>query len=114
MSVSLAADIELRPVTIPVEGDAGLVARVHLFEFIEVHLARRRVGEETESDFVFSIGLREDVVEVGPVLYADAVLVSAIGDLEEDAVLVALDLVLWSCWPSRVFTWVDIEDCAVL
>ena len=70
MPVPLAAQIQLGPVAVPIERDgrAGLIARICLLEAVEVYLARRRVGEETEGDFVLGIGLREEVVEHGPVL----------------------------------------------
>ena len=94
VAMAFPADIELGPVTIPVERDAGLVARIDILELVEVDLARDGVGEEAEGDFVLGVRFREQVVEDAPVLQADAVLAAAVGDLEKDGVLVALDLVL--------------------
>lgn len=96
VSVSLSAQVELGPVTVPVEGDAiaGLVARIDVFERGEIHQTGIAVGEEAESDLVLGIWPREQVVEDRPVLKSDAVLLVLVGNLEKHRVLVALDLVL--------------------
>ena len=67
MSVFSATNIQLRPVAIPVERYAGLVARVYIFELVEIDYARDRVGEETECYFVFGVGLCKKIVEGVPV-----------------------------------------------
>lgn len=92
----LSSQVQRRPVAVPIEGDgiAGLVARIDFLEGVEVHLTGRRVGEEAEGDFIFGVGFREKVVEDTPVRESDAALVVAIGDVEQNRVLVALDLVL--------------------
>lgn len=92
----LPSQVQGRPVAVPIEGDciAGLVARINFFESVEVHLTGRRVSEEAEGDFIFGVGFCEEVVEHTPVRESDAALMVAIGDVEQDRVLVALDLVL--------------------
>ena len=52
------------------------------------------VCEQLEGNIVFGVGLCEEVVEDGPVVDVDAVLLATIGNGEEDRVLLALDLVL--------------------
>lgn len=96
MPVLLSSQVQGRPVAVPVEGDgiASLVARIDFFEGGEVHLTGRRVGEEAEGDFIFGVGFCKEVVEDTPVRESDTALVVAIGDVEQNGVLVALDLVL--------------------
>jgi hypothetical protein len=65
-----------------------------LVELVEVDVAGAVLVEEAKDDLVLSVRLREEVLENGPVLYADAALPVAVGDGEQDAVLVALDFVL--------------------
>ena len=64
-------------------------------------MAGSRIGEEAEGDVVFGVGFREEVVEDAPVLQGDALLVMAVGDAEQDRVLLALDLVLGGVSVSR-------------
>jgi len=54
--------------------------------------------EEAEGDLVFGVGFRQDVLEVGPVREGDPTLPRPVGNVEEDRVLLALDLLLliWS------------------
>ena len=68
MPVSLSSHIQLRPVAIPVERNAGLITRIHFLEFVEIDVAGHRIGEEAEGDLVLGIGLRKKVVEEAPVL----------------------------------------------
>ena len=65
-----------------------------LVEFIKVDVAGPPLIEEAEDDLVLGIWLREQVLEDGPVVDVDLALLVAVGDLEEDAILVPLDLVL--------------------
>lgn len=105
MSVSLSTQIQLCPVTVPVEGDGAgsLILRVNILERVEVDQAAAWVCEQAESDLVLGIWLLKQVVEDGPVSEGDATLALTVGDLEEDGVLIALDLVLDGCQcPSRV------------
>lgn len=64
-------------------------------ECVEVDVAGPVLVEEAEDDLVLGVGFREKVLEDGPVLYADPALSVAVGYGEEDAILVALDFVLW-------------------
>lgn len=63
-------------------------------EVVEVDVAGPLLVEEAEDDLVLGVGFREEVLEYGPVLQADLALLVAVGDLEEDAILVPLDFVL--------------------
>lgn len=65
-----------------------------LVEFVKVNVAGPPLVEEAEDDLVLGVGLGEQVLEDGPVVDVDPALLVAVGDLEEDAVLVSLDLVL--------------------
>jgi hypothetical protein len=66
-----------------------------LIEFVEVDVAGALLVEETENDLVLGVGLREKVLEHGPVVNVYSALAVAVGDGKEYAVLVALDFVLW-------------------
>ena len=85
MPMPFAAQIQLRPVAVPVEGNcvARLVARIALLEAAEVHLAGGGVCEEAEGDVVFGIGFCQEIVEDAPVLDGNASIVVAIGDAEQ-------------------------------
>lgn len=97
MPVFLAANIERSPVAFPVEGQAvlRLVRLPCLVELVEVDVARPVLVEEAENNLVLGVGFREQVLEDRPVMDVDSALPVAVGYSEEDAVLVALDFVLW-------------------
>lgn len=71
------------------------VARVLLFEAVEVDEAGVGVAEKAEGDVVLGVGLCKEVVEDGPVVDVDAVSLATIGDGEENGVLLTLDFVLY-------------------
>lgn len=70
------------------------VTGIFFLEGVEVDQAGLFVCEQLEGNIVFGVGLREEVVEDGPVVDVNAVLLATIGNGEEDGVLLALDLVL--------------------
>ena len=96
MPVLLGANVQRGPAALPVEGQAvlGLVRLPCLVEVVEVDVAGAFLVEEAEDDLVLGVWLREQVLEDGPVVDVDLTLLVAVGDLEEDAILVPLDLVL--------------------
>ena len=101
MPVLLGANVQRGPAALPVEGQAvlGLVRLPCLVEVVEVDVAGPLLVEEAEDDLVLGVGFREEVLEDGPVMDADSALPVAVGYSEEDAVLVALDFVLWEGAP---------------
>ena len=78
-----------------------------LVEFVKVDVAGAPPVEEAEDDLILGVGLCKQVLEDGPVVNADLALLVAIGDLEEDAILVPLDLVLEAgtslAWMTRYY-----------
>jgi hypothetical protein len=96
MSLVLCANVQCRPLAIPVERQAilALVCFPYIIEVVEVDDAGPILVEEAEDDFVLGVRFRKQVLEDAPVLEGDAPLPVAVGDLEEDAILVSPDLVL--------------------
>lgn len=70
------------------------MSRIDVLERVEVDESSLGVREEAESDFVFGVGLREQVVEDGPVTESDATSFVTVGDAEQNGILLTLDLVL--------------------
>jgi hypothetical protein len=97
MPVLLGADVERSPLALPIEGQAafGLVRLPCLVELVEVDVAGALLVKEAEDDLVLGVGFREEVLEDGPVMDGDSALAVAVGYSKQDAVLVALDFVLW-------------------
>ena len=91
-----AADVQLGPLAVPVEGDAvgALVELVQAAEVLILDGAEAVNVEQAEGDLVLGVGLAQQVLEVAPVGEGELALVCAVGDVEEDRVLLALDLVL--------------------
>ena len=63
VAVFLSSKVQLRPVAIPVERDCVLstIARVCIFEAVEIDHTSFWVAEQAKRDFVFRVRLREDV-----------------------------------------------------
>ena len=97
MPVLLGADVERSPLALPVEGQAvlGLVSLPCLIELVEVDVAGALLVEKAKDNLVLGVGFCEEVLEDGPVVDGDPTLAVAVGYSEQDAVLVALDFVLW-------------------
>lgn len=97
MSVLLGPNVESCPLAFPVEGQAVLclVCLPCLIELVEIDVSGPVLVEEAEDDLVLGVGFREEVLEDGPVVYGDLAFPVAIGYSKQDAVLVALDFVLW-------------------
>ena len=91
-----AADVQLGPLAVPVEGDVvgALVQLVQLAEVVVLDVAGAVHVEEAEGNLVLGVGLHEQVLEHAPVGEGDAPAVHAVGDAEQDRVLFARDLVL--------------------
>jgi len=82
------------------------VTSILFLERVEVDQAGLFVREQLEGNIVFGVGLCEKVVEDGPVVDVNAVLLATIGNGKEDGVLLALDLVLWWCqYAVRKLAW---------
>jgi hypothetical protein len=94
--VFLGANVQSSPLALPVKGQAvlGLVGLPCLVELVKVNVAGAPLVEEAEDDLVLGVGLCQQVLEDGPVVDIDLALLVAVGDLEEDAILISLDLVL--------------------
>lgn len=92
----LHARVQPRPLAVPVEGDA-IGAFVHLVQLLEVGVVdgpRAVDVEEAEGDFVLGVRFVKQVLERAPVADVHLAAAAAVGDMEEDAVLLPLDLVL--------------------
>lgn len=96
MALLLASDVQLGPLAVPVEGQAlgALVELVEAAEVLILDLAGALDIEEAEGDLVLGVGLVEKVLKGDPVGYRDAAFALAVGNLEQQAVLLALDSVL--------------------
>lgn len=70
------------------------VTSILLFEAVEVDQTSLGVAEEAERNIVFGVGFCEKVVEDGPVVDVNTVLLATIGNAEKDRVLFAFDFVL--------------------
>lgn len=94
--VLLGANVQRGPTALPIKGQAvlGLVRLPCVVEVVKVDVAGALLVEEAEDDLVLGVGFGEQVLEDGPVVHADLALLVAVGDLEEDAILEPLDLVL--------------------
>jgi hypothetical protein len=92
----LGPNVQSRPLSFPVEGQAilCLVRLPCLVKFIEADVASSLLVEEAENDLVLGVGFREQVLEDTPIVDVDPALPLTICDLEQDAILVALDFVL--------------------
>ena len=97
VAVFLAADVERGPFAIPVKGNRfpAFVLVVELLEVLVLDDARAILIKETECNFVLGVGLGEEVFESAPVVDVDSAFPLAVGDAEEDCVLLTFDLVLW-------------------
>jgi len=94
----LAANIQLCPLTVPVERD-GVRALVQFVQATKVFIfygAQAVDVEKAERNLVFSIGLAENVLEVSPVSKRQLALVCPVSDVKQDRVLFPLDFVLWT------------------
>jgi hypothetical protein len=96
VSVLLGANVQRGPLAVPVEGQAVfcLVGAPCVVELVKVDVAGALLVEEAEDDLVLCVGLGEQVLEDTPVVDVDLALALAVCDLEQDAILVALDFVL--------------------
>lgn len=97
MALLLASDVQLGPLTVPVEGQAlgALVELVEATEVLILDLTGTLDVEEAESDLVLGVGFVKEVLEGDPVGYRDSALALAVSNLEEQAILLALDSVLF-------------------
>jgi hypothetical protein len=97
MPVLLGPDVQRSPLAFPVEGQAvlRLVCLPCRVELVKVDVAGPVLIEEAEDDLVLGVGFREEVLEDGPVMDSNLALPVAVGYSKQNAVLVALDFVLW-------------------
>lgn len=96
VSLVLGANVQGRPVSLPVEREAifALVRPPCLVELVEIDVARAVSVEEAEDDFILGVWLRKQVLEDSPVLEGHFALLIAVCDVEKNTVLEALDFVL--------------------
>lgn len=94
--VLLRANVQCCPLGFPVERQAvfRLVRLPCVVEFVKVDVAGSFLVEEAENDLVLGVRFRKQVLENTPVVDVDLALLFAVCNLEQDAILVALDLVL--------------------
>jgi hypothetical protein len=96
MAVLLGANVQSGPLGLPIEGQAFLclVCPPCVVKFVKADVAGSLLVEEAEDDLVLGVWFREQVLEDTPVMDVDLAPLFAVCNLEQDAVLVALDLVL--------------------
>lgn len=94
--MTLTAQVELCPVTVPVErySTGCLVLGVDLLEGVEIDQSRAWICEEAKRDLVLRIRLLQEVIEDVPVPQCNSGLALAIGNLKEKPILFALDFML--------------------
>ena len=97
MSSLLAPTIQRRPLAVPVKGYTirTLIQLIQLLQILVLDEASIIHVEEPERNLVLGIRFRKEVLEGAPVQEVDLARLPPVGDSEEDAVLFALDLVLW-------------------
>ena len=91
-----ASDVQLCPFRVPVERQTvgALVLVVYVLEVFKLDISGPVTIEETKGNVVLGVGLFEKVFKVAPVLQSDSADAFSIGDVEEERVLLAFDLVL--------------------
>lgn len=97
MALLLAAKVQLGPLAVPVERDAvrAPVQFVQLPEVVVLYVAGAVDVKQTEGDLVLGVGLEQEVFKGAPVGEVEPVLASSVRNMEEDAILLTLDLVLY-------------------
>ena len=97
VSLLPATDVQLGPLTVPVEGDVvrALVQLIELSEVVILDITGAVDIEQAKGDLVLGVWLRKQVLEDNPIGKVDPAAVLPIGDAKQDRVLVALDLVLF-------------------
>jgi hypothetical protein len=96
VALLLAANVQLRPLAVPVKGDVvgALVELVQLAEVVVLDVPGAVDVEEAEGDLVLGVGFQEEVLKDAPVGDAQSSMALVVGDAEEDRVLLSLDFVL--------------------
>ena len=96
MAAGLVANVQLGPLAVPVEGDAvgAFVQLAQAAEVLVLDTAGAVDVKQAEGNLVLCIRLGQQVVEGGPVGEADFTGGFAIGDTEEEAILLTLDFAL--------------------
>lgn len=86
MALLLAANVQLRPLAVPVKGDVvgALVELVESAEVVVLDVAGAVNIKEAECDFVFGIGLHEEVLKDAPVRQTQTSTVLVVCDAEEN------------------------------
>lgn len=92
----LSPNVQGSPFAVPVERyPLGAAAGIEqLCELVKFDASRAILVEESEGDLVLGIRLSQQVVKEAPVLEIDLADTPSISYAEQDAVLLALDLVL--------------------
>lgn len=108
----LVSNVQLGPLAVPVKGDAvrALVQLAQAAEVLVLDTAGAVDVEQAEGNLVLGIRLGQQVVEGSPVGEADLAGGFAIGDTEEKAILLTLDLALEAC-KLTVSSWFPAKDC---
>lgn len=100
-----ATSVQRGPFRVPIEGNAlgTLVQVVQALDGIELDTTGSIEIEEAEGDLVLGVRLGEEVFEGGPVGDVQLASPASVCDVKEDAILLALDLVLLDEWVSLLF-----------
>lgn len=83
-------------IAVPVEGTAALslIQLIEPAEVLVLYSTKAFNTKESEIDLVFGVRLVEEIFEIDSVLHGNTALARAVCNLEEEAILVALDLVV--------------------
>ena len=98
MSSLLASTIQVRPFTVPIKWYT-IRAFIYLIQLLQVIIFDRTCAidiEKAESNLIFGIGFRKEVLEGAPIKEVDFASISPVCDPEEYRILFAFDLMLYS------------------
>lgn len=97
MSLFLCADVQRGPLGVPIERKTVLapVGIIYLLEGFKLDESGPLFIEKAKGNLILGIGFRKEVIEEGPVVQRDATSSTAVCDLKEKSILLALDFMLF-------------------
>lgn len=99
-----ATNVKLCPFSTPRKWQAILASILleNLLKVFEFDAAFAPDVEQTERDLVLGVGFSQQVLKVAPICDCDPACFPAVGDLEENGILLSFDLVLRVEWSAQV------------
>jgi hypothetical protein len=96
MAMTLSTHVQRRPLAVPVEGNAvrRFVQSVKLEETLVLDRPGAIFVKQAKGNLIFGVRLCQEVVEGAPVRDGDLARLLAIGNAEEDSILLAFDFML--------------------